>query len=78
MNGVPDGGATVDGNHIRRQVAGLPNDLETVIDLAYFEGLSAAEISLRLGIPCGTVKSRLARAMTLLRRHFVDEAGGAT
>jgi len=76
-NRSPDISAT-DGDHLRREVAGLPRDLKRVIDLAYFEGLSAAEISLRLGIPCGTVKSRLARAMTLLRRHFVDEAGGAT
>jgi RNA polymerase sigma-70 factor (ECF subfamily) len=67
----------VDGDHLRREVAGLPRDLEMVIDLAYFEGLSAAEISFRLGIPSGTVKSRLARAMALLRQHFVREARGA-
>jgi RNA polymerase sigma-70 factor, ECF subfamily len=62
-----------DGDHVRREVAGLPCDLEAVIDLAYFEGLSAVEIGIRLGIPAGTVKSRLARAMALLRRHFVGE-----
>jgi RNA polymerase sigma-70 factor (ECF subfamily) len=69
--------SSVDGHHLRREVAGLPRDLEEVIDLAYFEGLSAVEIGLRLGIPSGTVKSRLARAMGLLRRHFVREAVGA-
>jgi RNA polymerase sigma-70 factor (ECF subfamily) len=69
--------SSVDGHHLRREVAGLPPDLEVVIDLAYFEGLSAVEIGLRLGIPSGTVKSRLARAMGLLRRHFVREAVGA-
>ena len=69
--------SSADSLHVRREVACLPRDLGTVIDLAYFEGLSAAEIGARLGIPSGTVKSRIARAMTLLRRHFVAEAGGA-
>jgi RNA polymerase sigma-70 factor (ECF subfamily) len=67
----------MDGDHVRREVAGLPPELARVIDLAYFEGLSASEISARLAIPCGTVKSRLARAMVLLRRHFLTEARGA-
>ena len=69
--------AAMDGAHVRREVAGLPPELAAVIDLAYFEGLSAAEIGVRLAIPCGTVKSRLARAMVLLRRHFLNEARGA-
>jgi hypothetical protein len=38
-----------------------------VIELAYFEGLSSAQIAERLGIPTGTVKSRMARALTTLR-----------
>jgi len=67
----------MDGDHVRREVAGLPAELGKVIDLAYFEGLSAAEISVRLAIPCGTVKSRLARAMVLLRHHFLSETRGA-
>ena len=70
--------SSADGHHLRREVAGLPRDLEVVIDLAYFEGLSAVEIGHKLGIPSGTVKSRLARAMSLLRRHFVREVAGAT
>ena len=67
-----------DGAHVRREVACLPRDLERVIDLAYFEGLSAVEIGLRLKIPAGTVKSRLARAMALLRRHFLGQTRGTT
>jgi RNA polymerase sigma-70 factor (ECF subfamily) len=66
-----------DGDRVRREVACLPRDLGMVIDLAYFEGLSAVEIGVRLKIPAGTVKSRLARAMALLRRHFLGQARGA-
>lgn len=75
MNRPPEVSAT-DGDRLRHEVACLPPDLERVIDLAYFEGLSAAEIGALLGIPCGTVKSRLARAMVLLRRQFVSETRG--
>jgi RNA polymerase sigma-70 factor (ECF subfamily) len=38
-----------------------------VIDLAYFGGLSQREISLRIGVPLGTVKTRTASAYKSLR-----------
>jgi RNA polymerase sigma-70 factor, ECF subfamily len=76
MQGADESAA--DSDRVRREVACLPRDLEAVIDLAYFEGLSAVEIGARLKIPAGTVKSRLARAMALLRRHFVGQPRGAT
>jgi RNA polymerase sigma-70 factor (ECF subfamily) len=56
-------------------VAGLPPELTAVIDLAYFDGLSASEIADRLGLPVGTVKSRLARAIATLRAQLHPDAG---
>lgn len=44
------------------------------IGLFYFEELSLAEISTTLGVPEGTVKSRLHRARASLRCHF-DKQG---
>jgi RNA polymerase sigma-70 factor (ECF subfamily) len=41
-----------------------------VLDLAYFQGLSASEIAARLDIPSGTAKSRLAGALEALRRRL--------
>jgi RNA polymerase sigma-70 factor (ECF subfamily) len=38
-----------------------------VIDLAYFGGLSQREISIRTGMPLGTVKTRTASAFKSLR-----------
>jgi RNA polymerase sigma-70 factor (ECF subfamily) len=38
-----------------------------VLEMAYFEGLSFSEIGEALGIPLGTIKSRMARALSLLR-----------
>ncbi len=63
----------IDGERVRTQIADLPLELSQVLELAYFEGLSSSEIGTRLGIPTGTVKSRTARAIGLLRERL---AGG--
>jgi RNA polymerase sigma-70 factor (ECF subfamily) len=52
---------------LREALATLPEDQQQVLALNYFEGLSAAEIGSRLGIPVGTIKSRMLRAMSRLR-----------
>jgi RNA polymerase sigma-70 factor (ECF subfamily) len=72
-----DGIAGADRDRVRRGVAGLPDELGTIVDFAYFEGLSASEIAGRLGLPIGTVKSRLARAIATLREQIRPERGGA-
>jgi RNA polymerase sigma-70 factor, ECF subfamily len=57
-------------NEQHRLPAALAQMSETqqrVIQLAYFEGLSTPEISLLLGIPAGTVKSRIHAALKTLR-----------
>jgi RNA polymerase sigma-70 factor (ECF subfamily) len=59
--------ARLEGARLRSASAGLPEDLVIVLDLAYFEGLSCSEIAARVGVPIGTVKSRLARALGNLR-----------
>jgi RNA polymerase sigma-70 factor (ECF subfamily) len=56
---------------VRRAVAALPAEQRAVLELAYFEGLSSTEISGRLGVPVGTVKSRVASAMAKLREGLV-------
>jgi RNA polymerase sigma factor (sigma-70 family) len=51
-------------------MASLPMVEREVLTLFYLEELSLAEIAQALGIPTGTVKSRLFRARTLLRKHI--------
>jgi RNA polymerase sigma-70 factor, ECF subfamily len=48
-------------------VQALPAEHRSVIDLAYYQGLSQSEIAEILGWPLGTVKTRLRAAMDSLR-----------
>ena len=55
------------GERVRAALALLPDDQVRVVQLSFFEGHAHAEISKLLGIPLGTVKSRLRLAMNRLR-----------
>ena len=52
---------------VRGALARLPDQFRSLIELAYYEGLSHSEIAARTGIPLGTVKTRLRNAMGTLR-----------
>ena len=53
---------------IRKQTVLLKEDQKQVIDLAYFEGLTQEEISQKLKIPLGTVKTRMRTAISVLKK----------
>jgi len=56
-------------------VAELPEPGRHVVVLRYFEELSAAEIARIEGVPAGTVRSRLKRALDALRIRLDEEHG---
>jgi RNA polymerase sigma factor (sigma-70 family) len=58
------------GRLIEEEVADLPEALRLVVLLCYWEGLSNEEAAQRLGWPCGTVKTRLARARSELHSRL--------
>lgn len=64
---VADGG---DHARLRRAVGVLSADQRAVVECAYFDGLSSSEIAARLGIPVGTVKSRMAAGLAKLRAEL--------
>ncbi len=53
-------------------VDALPDDQKEVVRLAFFEGMSHAEIEQHLEIPLGTVKSRMRLAFGKLRKAMGD------
>ncbi len=55
---------------LRVAVNALPDDLRGVVLLRFYGGLNASEIGAALGIPAGTVRSRLHRALTLMREQL--------
>lgn len=55
---------------LRKMVAALKPEYETIISLAYFKGYTLDEISKTLGIPLGTVKTRMRSGMQQLREAF--------
>ena len=52
---------------IRLAFGALPETLRTLIELAYFQGLTHSEIAGQTGVPLGTVKTRLRTAVASLR-----------
>lgn len=62
---------------VARALGELDGDVRRALELTYFEGLTAVEISVRDGTPIGTVRSRLSRGLEQLRRALdVLEGGG--
>lgn len=57
---------------VRAALELLPDEQARVVELSFFEGHPHAEIAARLGIPLGTVKSRLRLAMARLRESLDD------
>jgi len=60
---------------VEKAVDALPEKFRAVIELVDIQGLSYAEAAEIIGVPTGTVMSRLHRARTRIRKHL--ESSGA-
>lgn len=59
---------------MREAIGALPADQVEMLQLAFFEDRSHSEIVALLGIPLGTIKSRLRLAISKLRSALKDQA----
>ena len=57
---------------VQKAIAELPADQQSVIFLSFIKGLAHSEIAEQLGLPLGTVKSRIRRAFARLREELGD------
>lgn len=63
-------------DQVRRAIAELPEKQKTVLEMAYFDGLSQSEIAAGLQIPLGSVKTHKRNALLKLRKilnNLVEE-----
>lgn len=60
--------------HVREALADLPEEQVALLRMAFFDGLSHRDIADRVGVPLGTVKSRLRLAFDKLRKRLSVEA----
>jgi RNA polymerase sigma-70 factor (ECF subfamily) len=58
---------------VQAALARLPAEQREALELAYYGGLSQSELAERLGVPLGTVKSRMFAALSKLRDVLGDE-----
>jgi RNA polymerase sigma-70 factor, ECF subfamily len=57
---------------LRAAVDGLGEDHQAIIDLAYYQGYTQEEIAHKLGMPLGTVKTKVRQAIMKLRDKIVS------
>jgi RNA polymerase sigma-70 factor (ECF subfamily) len=65
--GEPPGAEALD---VRQAVATLPEDLRRVVALRFYAGMNSTEIGEALEMPAATVRTRLRRALELLRERL--------
>ena len=61
-------------DRIQRALAALPDAQREALELAYYGGYSQTEVAERVGVPLGTIKSRMFAGLARLR-EVMDETG---
>jgi RNA polymerase sigma-70 factor, ECF subfamily len=68
---MPTDGISIDTIGLSSLVDNLNEDQRILVEYIYFKGFTQQEVSDELGIPLGTVKTRIRSAVTELKKWFV-------
>ena len=63
---------------VEKALAALSPKLRAAIVLHYYEGMTREEIAAALGVPAGTVASRIAKAVAIMRKNIGSDQEGVT
>ena len=58
---------------VRTALAALPPDQKQAIELAFFDGLTHVEIANKLGVPLGTIKTRIRLGLLKIKEALRDD-----
>ncbi len=58
---------------VRRAVRSIPDPYREALELVHLNGLKYSEVAEKLQVPIGTVKSRIAAAVKILRERLEEE-----
>jgi RNA polymerase sigma-70 factor, ECF subfamily len=64
-----------DAVNVRKALSELPQDQKHAIELAFFDGLTHVEISEKLSVPLGTIKTRIRLGLLKIRDRLQDLMG---
>ena len=68
----------VEARRVRAALARLPEEQRAALELAYYGNKTHAEIAGELGVPLGTIKSRISMAMRKMHAELTDLRESAT
>ncbi|MCW3077569.1 MAG: polymerase subunit sigma-70 [Bacteroidetes bacterium] len=70
INALESPRQNIDHIGLKQSLSALKPEYKNIIELAYYNGLTQDEISKELGIPLGTVKTKMRAALMELRKVF--------
>jgi RNA polymerase sigma-70 factor, ECF subfamily len=68
----PPAADPIEARRVRSALERLPQEQRTALELAYYGNKTHVEIAQELGVPLGTIKSRIAMAMRKMQAELAD------
>jgi RNA polymerase sigma factor (sigma-70 family) len=70
VNNLSDGRMAMEDSGLKKTLTQLPEENRKLLELAYYQGYTQEEIATMLGLPLGTVKTRIRSTILKLRKFL--------